>query len=136
MSKPVPVVLAALTLLGIGGCGSDQTNQPDVDSSAPTRTVERTKVEVVEGLGKHGFNPTAIYNKLGDGVVTVVSLFGTEKELKDALKGGGSAGQTETIRPSSGMIVLHPSWQPRGERRYDGEGQRITIEFDLKPPSE
>ncbi|HEY5337187.1 MAG TPA: putative 2OG-Fe(II) oxygenase [Rhizomicrobium sp.] len=47
------------------------------------------------------------------------------------IPGGVSAGQTETIRPSSGMIVMHPSWQPRGERRYDGEGQRVTIEFDL-----
>ena len=54
-------------------------------------------------------------------------------QLAFRIPGGGSAGQTETIRPSSGMIVLHPSWQPRGERRYDGEGQRITIEFDLMP---
>jgi hypothetical protein len=33
------------------------------------------------------------------------------------------------------MIVLHPSWQPRGERRFNGEGQRIMIEFDLVPPT-
>ncbi|HWD49529.1 MAG TPA: putative 2OG-Fe(II) oxygenase [Rhizomicrobium sp.] len=51
------------------------------------------------------------------------------------IPGGVSAGQMETTRPSSGMIVLHPSWQPRGERRYDGAGQRVTIEFDLTPPA-
>jgi hypothetical protein len=56
-------------------------------------------------------------------------------QLAFRIPGGGSAGRTETIRPSSGMIVLHPSWQPRGARRYDGEGQRITIEFDLVPPA-
>ncbi len=50
------------------------------------------------------------------------------------IPGGVSAGQTETIRPQAGMIVLHPSWQPRGERLYCGEGQRITIDFDLSPP--
>ncbi len=47
---------------------------------------------------------------------------------------GLTAGQVETIRPQSGMIILHPSWQPRGERRFDGAGQRVTIEFDLAPP--
>jgi hypothetical protein len=46
---------------------------------------------------------------------------------------GLTAGQIETIRPQSGMIILHPSWQPRGERRFDGNGQRVTIEFDLAP---
>jgi len=33
------------------------------------------------------------------------------------------------------MIILHPSWQPRGERRYDGTAQRLTIEFDLAVPT-
>ncbi len=47
---------------------------------------------------------------------------------------GLTAGQTETIRPQSGMIVLHPSWQPRGERCYNGSGQRITVEFDIAAP--
>jgi len=49
------------------------------------------------------------------------------------IPGGVSAGQTETIRPATGMIVLHPSWQPRGERRFEGTGQRVAIEFDLLP---
>jgi len=47
---------------------------------------------------------------------------------------GLTAGLTEIIRPQSGMIVMHPSWQPRGERRYNGAAQRITIEFDLTTP--
>ena len=56
-------------------------------------------------------------------------------QLAFRIPGGGTAGQMETIRPSSGMIVLHPSWQPRGERRYEGDGQRVLIEFDLAPPA-
>ncbi len=50
------------------------------------------------------------------------------------IPGGQSAGHTEIIRPQSGMIVLHPSWLMRGERRHDGEQSRVTIEFDLTPP--
>jgi hypothetical protein len=52
------------------------------------------------------------------------------------IPGGVSAGQVETIRPATGMIVLHPSWQPRGERRFEGANQRVAIEFDLLPPRE
>lgn len=50
--------------------------------------------------------------------------------------GGLAAGQSELIRPQSGMILLHPSWQPRAERRHDGPAQRVTIEFDLVAPAQ
>lgn len=50
------------------------------------------------------------------------------------IPGGISAGATELIRPQSGMIVLHPSWLPRGERRFEGSVQRVTVEFDLMVP--
>jgi len=55
-------------------------------------------------------------------------------QLSFRIPGGSSAGHVETIRPQTGMIVLHPSWQPRGERRFDGANQRVAIEFDLLPP--
>lgn len=51
------------------------------------------------------------------------------------IPGGGTAGQAELIRPQSGMILLHPSWQPRGEHLLEGAGPRITIEFDLGVPA-
>ncbi len=51
------------------------------------------------------------------------------------IPGGLTAGQCEVVRPQSGMILLHPSWLARGERRYDGEHQRVTIEFDLTAPA-
>jgi hypothetical protein len=50
------------------------------------------------------------------------------------MPGGLSAGGSEIIRPQSGMIILHPSWLPRGERRFDGSDKRITVEFDMAPP--
>lgn len=50
------------------------------------------------------------------------------------IPGGVSAGMSEPIRPQTGMILLHPSWLPRGERRFEGTTQRVTIEFDLMVP--
>ncbi|HEX3809744.1 MAG TPA: hypothetical protein VHW02_08570 [Rhizomicrobium sp.] len=50
------------------------------------------------------------------------------------IPGGQTAGQSELIRPATGMIILHPSWQPRGERLFEGPAQRVAIEFDLAPP--
>jgi hypothetical protein len=50
------------------------------------------------------------------------------------IPGGGTAGQVQLIRPQSGMILLHPSWQPCGERLLEGPGPRVTIEFDLGVP--
>ncbi len=56
-------------------------------------------------------------------------------QLAYRVPGGLAAGQSEIIRPQSGMIVLHPSWLARGERRCDGPAQRLAIEFDLAVPA-
>jgi len=56
-------------------------------------------------------------------------------QLAFRFPGGLTAGHSEIIRPKTGMIVLHPSWLPRGERRHDGPAQRLTIEFDLAAPA-
>ncbi len=55
-------------------------------------------------------------------------------QLSFRMPGGQSAGYSEIVRPQNGMVLLHPSWLPRGQRRYDGDGQRVTIEFDLAVP--
>jgi hypothetical protein len=55
-------------------------------------------------------------------------------QLAYRIPGGLTAGSPEAIRPQSGMIILHPSWLARGERRYEGAHQRVMIEFDLVPP--
>jgi hypothetical protein len=56
-------------------------------------------------------------------------------QLSFRMPGGQSAGFAEIIRPQSGMILMHPGWQPRGERRYEGDGQRLVIEFELSAPA-
>jgi hypothetical protein len=47
------------------------------------------------------------------------------------IPGGANAGMSELIRPKSGMILMHPGWMSRGERTSQGQGQRVTIEFQL-----
>lgn len=55
-------------------------------------------------------------------------------QLAFRIPGGATAGMNEVIRPATGMILVYPSWQRRGERLFDGTAQRVTIEFDLVPP--
>lgn len=111
----------------------------------------RAKGESLERAARPGWYWSGIYyvddgyQKLDD------ESLGGEAELADPrgvlpammapqygfrIPNGLTAGQVETIRPVSGMILLHPSWLPRGERRFDGAGTRVTIEFNLLPPKE
>ena len=81
MRRAAPAALALALGLGVatGGCavsGAGVTGDEDAPEKA-TRTVERTRVEVVEGLGaSDGFDPAAIYERLSPGVVTIISSFG------------------------------------------------------------
>ena len=63
--------------LAAGGCSlGDEGEDEPAAGDAPDR-VETTRVQVVEGIGeKGGFDAAEIYNRLGPGVVTVISLFG------------------------------------------------------------
>jgi S1-C subfamily serine protease len=84
---------AAGLALSAAGCGGD-----DSGSDSSSQTVERTRVQVVEGLGRKGFDPASIYDKLSPGVVTITSIFGGQS-ASDILGGGGSAGQ------GSGFVI-------------------------------
>lgn len=50
------------------------------------------------------------------------------------IPGGATVGMSELIRPKNGMILMHPGWMSRGERTSQGQGQRVTIEFQLSLP--
>jgi 2-alkenal reductase len=76
------------------GCGGDSSG-----SDSGSQTVERTRVQVVEGLGKKGFDPASIYDKLSPGVVTITSIFGSSQSASDILGGEGAAGQ------GSGFVI-------------------------------
>jgi S1-C subfamily serine protease len=95
-------VSAVLVLGGLAaGCGGGD------DGSSGPRTVEKTKVEVIEGSGRRpAFDPAAVYQRYSNGVVTVTSLF----------KGGGTSallGEDEAAGQGAGFVL-------------DGEGHVVT----------
>ena len=110
----------------------------------------RTKGQYLERAARPGFYWSGVYY-VDDGYMKQDDeSLGGEAELADPrgvlpamlapqygfrVPNGLTAGQIESIRPASGMIILHPSWLPRGEHRFDGNGTRVTIEFDLAPPA-
>ena len=91
--KALAALAAVLAVLALAGCGGDS------NSDSGSETVERTRVQVVEGLGKNGFHPESIYQKLSPGVVTITSIFGGGQSVNDLLNGDGSAGQ------GSGFVI-------------------------------
>jgi S1-C subfamily serine protease len=94
MSATIALVVAA------SGCGGD-------DNSGGVKTVEKTKVEVIEGSGRRpDFDPAAVYQRYSNGVVTVTSLF----------KGGGTSlllGGDEAAGQGAGFVL-------------DGDGHVVT----------
>ena len=120
-----------------------------LDWNVQTAAAVRLKGEYLERAARPGWYWSGVYY-VDDGYQKQDDeSLGGEAELADPrgvlpamlapqygfrVPNGLTAGQVETIRPQSGMILLHPSWLPRGEHRFDGAGTRVTIEFDLAPP--
>jgi S1-C subfamily serine protease len=92
VTRPRPIARAAATAaaltLALGGCAlsadddrsskSSASDQAAQQAPAPRQgPVQKTRVKVVEGIGKEGgFDPGTIYKRLAPGVVTVISQGG------------------------------------------------------------
>jgi 2-alkenal reductase len=78
--------LAAVAAVALGGCslsankaGSTGSQQAGLDQAPLPRQgpIKRTRVNVVEGIGRRGgFDPATIYRRLSPGVVTVIAESG------------------------------------------------------------
>ena len=116
---------AAVLVSSVGACGGG-----DSSSSGDTRTVERTKVQVVEGLGKGGFDPAAIYDRLSPGVVTIISLFGNAKSVEDILGGGGSAAEgSGFVIDSSGHVATNAHVITNGTGDKITKAKQVYVQF-------
>jgi S1-C subfamily serine protease len=121
------IATAATTALAAPGCGGDGGDE----SSDGPRTVQRTKVEVVEGLGRKGsFNPAAIYDKFSNGVVTVTSLFGDSKSLEDLFDGDGQAGQgSGFVLDENGFIATNAHVVTQGQGKNIDKARQVFAQF-------
>ena len=91
MRAPLAGAFCAV-VLALGGCSLGEEDDEPAGSEG-TERVETTRVQVVEGIGsKGGFDARAIYDRLGAGVVTVISLFGDTDSPLGSQNGGLGSG--------------------------------------------
>jgi S1-C subfamily serine protease len=123
----VAAAALAVALLApvLGGCGGDDSGSSDNS----TRTVERTKVQVVEGLGKHGFDPASIYERLSPGVVTITSLFGDTKGLASLLGGGSAAEGSGFVLDGKGFIATNAHVITNGTGDKITRAKEVYVQF-------
>ncbi len=120
-AAPAALAFAALALL-VAACGSSGSNR--------SGTVEHTRVQVVEGLGKNGFHPEAIYKSLSPGVVTIISIFGSGQSLSEILRGGGSAGQgSGFVIDGDGRIATNAHVITNGKGANIKEAKEVYVQF-------
>jgi S1-C subfamily serine protease len=115
--------------LVFAGCGGDDNGSDGDDSGSSA--VERTKVEVVEGLGKDGaFDPALIYRRYAAGIVTVTSLFG-EGATSESLRPRGEAGQgAGFVLDTKGNIATNAHVVTQGEGDRLEKARRVFVQFE------
>jgi S1-C subfamily serine protease len=115
-------------LLGLAGCGGgDDDDRPSGSDSARSET---TRVEVIENAGREGgFDPHAIYESEAPGVVTVISLFGSEG-LESVLEGGGGGGVgSGFVLNGEGEIATNAHVVTSGEGDAMQRAREVYVEF-------
>ncbi|PWU20794.1 MAG: peptidase S1 [Candidatus Rokuibacteriota bacterium] len=121
-SRTLAASAAAVLALAVAGCGGS-------DSNGDVKTVEHTRVQVVEGLGKNGFQPAAIYRKLSPGVVTITSIFGNQS-LGDLLGGRGTAGQgSGFVLDGNGYIATNAHVITNGSGDKITRAKEVYVQF-------
>jgi S1-C subfamily serine protease len=120
--------LAVLPLLLVAACGGD--GDGGSNSSEP-RTVETTKVQVVEGTGENGgFDPAGIFRRFSNGVVTVISLYGKTGDLQSLLGSDSSAGQgSGFVLDDRGYIASNAHVITEGMGKNIKKAHEVFVQF-------
>ena len=127
MKSRVLALVASLALAAgvVAGCGGDDSG----DNNAST--VERTRVQVVEGLGgENGFDPTSIYKSLSPGVVTITSLFSKSESLADVLEGGGAGQGSGFVLDDEGYIATNAHVITNGTGSKLTKAREVFVQFE------
>jgi 2-alkenal reductase len=135
VTRIATALAALLVALVAGGCslsdeepeGEVTTQVLDGETVTGTRTVERTKVNVVEDIGEDGgFDPQAIYEALSPGVVTVVSIFGEPGRPRP---GGGEGGQgSGFVLDGQGYVATNAHVVLSDPPKFD-RAREVYVEF-------
>jgi S1-C subfamily serine protease len=116
-----------LALLALAGCGGGDDDRPRGDEPRS----ETTRVEVIESSGQEGgFDPKAIYESEAPGVVTVISLFGSEG-LESVLEGEGGGGGVGSgfVLSGDGEIATNAHVVASGEGDAIERAREVYVEF-------
>jgi len=126
-------LVAALLAVAGTGCGFSADEEPPEEARAAepprTRTVETTRVEVVEDVdGKgNGLNPALLYKRLAPGVVTVISIFGEEESAEP---GGGEGGLgSGFVLDDKGYVATNAHVVTTGEGSELKRADEVYVEF-------
>ncbi len=124
----------ALALGGgtIAGCSLGDDDGVGGGGSAPDSRTTTTRVQVVEGQGGADgkrFDSQAIFENEGQGVVTVISLFGTGG-LESILGGGGGGGVgSGFVLNGDGEVATNAHVVTQGEGKDIQRAREVYVEF-------
>ena len=126
--RRLAIGVALLALAGCGG-GDDDPPQRGGDESAPRS--QTTRVEVIESSGREGgFDPKAIYESEAPGVVTVVSLFGSDglESVLEGEEGSGGVGSGFVLN-GEGEIATNAHVVTSGQGDAMRRAREVYVEF-------
>jgi len=120
---------AAVAVAGCGGGGgSSDTGPPPGGVGGPAPPSQKTRVRVVEGLGKHGsFDPKGLYRSLGPGVVTVISQYPGGTRAPEALGSGFVLDARGFVATNAHVVRGNPPGLERAKAVYVqfADGNRV-----------